>query len=287
MKKLFFPIVIFLFTFAGVKSFANSNTENLFFEMIRDGNLSGMREVLDDGFEVNKIYLIDGYLRETPLFYAMKKRNIDAVKILVKYGADVNFIDNNDVYSISPIMLSIGMYTSDQNESSYDDNDTEKIFNFLIESKADIELGNAALTPLVVALSGSNDKKVFIATKQLLELGANPNNGVGYSNVSPILWITTSPATLSSKKSLVKLLIDYGADLNIQDIEGSTILHILASESYLKPDVLEIAKILLENGADPKIRNYENKTALEIALEKKNPELFKLLFKYFFETPTN
>jgi ankyrin repeat protein len=277
MKKLFFLIAFFLFTFTGVKSFAN--TANLFFEAIRNGNLIAMREVLDDGFEVNKIYLSDGHLRETPLVYAIKKKNIDAVKFLVKYGADVNFIDKNDIYSLSPLMLSIGMYTNEQTETSY--NNIEKILNFLIENKADIELGNAALTPLIVALSGSNDKKVFIVTKRLLELGANPNKGVGHSKVSPILWITTSPTTLNSKKSLVKLLLHYGAELNIQNTEGSTILHILASEIYLKYDILEIVKILLEKGADPKIRNYENKTAFEIALEQKNFELFKLLFRYF------
>lgn len=54
------------------------------------------------------------------------------------------------------------------------------------------------------------------------------------------------------------MLIDGGADLNLQNNEGSTALHTAAF--FCHP---EIVKMLLQKGADKTIRNNYGKTAYE------------------------
>ena len=58
----------------------------------------------------------------------------------------------------------------------------------------------------------------------------------------------------------VKILLNAGADVNLQDIEGDTALHYTAYSGNI-----EILKLLLENNADKSIRNKDGETALDVA----------------------
>jgi len=63
---------------------------------------------------------------------------------------------------------------------------------------------------------------------------------------SPLIWA----AKLRNLADVKRLITDYGINPNIQDIDGSTPLHVAAQYSY--PDVVEL---LLEYGADPDVKD--------------------------------
>jgi len=85
-------------------------------------------------------------------------------------------------------------------------------------------------------------------------------------------------AVLAGKDDISQLLIEYSADLDIQDIEGRTLLHMAAYKGLFK-----VAETLLQpDGAVKKrvnARNKKGQTALHLASEYHYPRIVALLLK--------
>lgn len=89
--------------------------------------------------------------------------------------------------------------------------------------------------------------------KQHFAAGTNINEKDPFGGSSPLI-----SASLFGKTEIAKLLIEAGADLNIQNNDGSTALHTAAF--FCRP---EIVKMLLEKKADKTIKNKYKNTALD------------------------
>ena len=89
--------------------------------------------------------------------------------------------------------------------------------------------------------------------KQHLEAGTNINERDPFGGSSPLI-----SASLFGQTDIVKVLLDEGADVNFQNNDGSTALHVAAF--FCRP---EIVKILLDKGADKSVRNNYQTTAYE------------------------
>jgi ankyrin repeat protein len=61
----------------------------------------------------------------------------------------------------------------------------------------------------------------------------------------------------------VKLLLEHGADPNIQDRYGWTSLHEAAIRGFVN-----VVKLLLEYGADPTVKDKDGRTPLDLARAK-------------------
>ncbi|HQQ98187.1 MAG TPA: ankyrin repeat domain-containing protein [Cyclobacteriaceae bacterium] len=81
--------------------------------------------------------------------------------------------------------------------------------------------------------------------KQHLAAGTNINEKDPFGGSSPLI-----SASLFGKTEIAKLLIDAGADINVQNNDGSTALHTAAF--FCRP---EIVKMLLVKKADKNIKN--------------------------------
>ena len=91
------------------------------------------------------------------------------------------------------------------------------------------------------------------ALKQHIAAGSNINEKDPMGGSSPLI-----SATLFGKTAMAKMLIDAGADLNLQNNDGSTAL--ITAAFFCRP---EIVKMLLDKGADKTIKNKYGQTAYE------------------------
>jgi ankyrin repeat protein len=91
-----------------------------------------------------------------------------------------------------------------------------------------------------------NTKKV----KTLIAEGANVNV-VTYRNATPLLV-----AAKGGYIEIVKLLIEFGGDVNAKDEDGNTALHLISKEDF------EIGKLLIEKGIDVNAEDEEGATPL-------------------------
>ncbi len=89
--------------------------------------------------------------------------------------------------------------------------------------------------------------------KQHVAAGTNINEKDPYGGSSPLI-----SASLFGKTEMAKILIDAGADINVQNNDGSTALHTAAF--FCRP---EIVTMLLAKKADKTIRNNYKSTAYE------------------------
>nr|WP_253309384.1 ankyrin repeat domain-containing protein [Rickettsia endosymbiont of Ceutorhynchus assimilis] len=79
----------------------------------------------------------------------------------------------------------------------------------------------------------------------------------------------------NNNKESVKLLLEYGAKVDVQSKDGHTPLHYAAALGYV-----EIAEYLIDKGADVDAQDKAEYTPLYYALANDNKELAKLLIKH-------
>ena len=99
-----------------------------------------------------------------------------------------------------------------------------------------------------VAITGN-----LSALKKHIEAGTDINQKSPFGGSSPLI-----SAIVFGKIELAKALIEAGADLSIQNDEGSTALH---SAAFFGHE--EMVRLLLEKGIDKTIKNKMGATALE------------------------
>ncbi|ANB50573.1 putative ankyrin repeat protein [Powai lake megavirus] len=170
-------------------------------------------------------------LQWTPLMIACinnkKCNNFNIIKLLIKYGSDVNAQNNNGT---TPLMMA-SYYTN-----HYDKN----IVQLLLENKADPNIQrNDRLTALIF-VSYTNNLNLI---KLLLQNGANPN--LRTNNGNTILTILLEHNNNDNDDNILEtidLLLNNGANPNIKNNFGNTALTLVNHNQY----IVEILDILLK-----------------------------------------
>jgi len=183
-------------------------------------------------------------------------------------------------------------------------NDDIKMIQFLINNGADVNFPPKLYrkeTPIQEALL---ERKIHSA-KKLIDNGASIDKYIGFQSLEF--------AVKNLNIKVVKFLIGNKYNINFQNKDGNTILHLMAMgiveknlqniETYIEkkehikrfPDTYvkaqeqvkrlkanfknysKIAKILLQNGADAKLKNNAGKTPLMIANENNIDAMFEVL----------
>ncbi|KAK1164193.1 cyclin-dependent kinase 4 inhibitor C-like isoform X1 [Acipenser oxyrinchus oxyrinchus] len=126
-----------------------------------------------------------------------------------------------------------------------------KIVEMLLQNGANVNEKNAfGRTPLQVMKLGNPS-----IAEALLKAKANPNER------DPLFGLTVAhDAARDGFEDTLRVLVDYGADVNIQDSEGNLPLHLAAKEGNL-----DVVKFLIERTIEPRRANRKGMTAHELA----------------------
>jgi ankyrin repeat protein len=227
----------------------------------------------------------------TALVYAARTGSIDAARVLLAGGADVN---QTTRYGWSPLLAA----TQNQNY---------QMAKFLVERGADVNLANkGGWTPLYLATDNRNieggdyptraaDMDSLAYITYLLDKGANVNARVIESTETRTVftnqWLNEDGATAflraaqSGDLALLKLLVARGADPKINTRLGVTPLAVAAGIGWVEgvtrehsaQQTVEAVKYLLSLGISPNFQADTGRVALHGAAHKGATEVVKVL----------
>jgi ankyrin repeat protein len=227
----------------------------------------------------------------TALVFAARQGDLETVKVLVDAGADVNQVTQ---YGWSPLL------TATQNRYY-------KVASFLLDHGANPNIANkGGWTPLYIATDNRNieggdypvrkpdiDHLEYIS--KLLDKGANPNaraiDSTETRTIFTMQWLYEDGATpflraaQSGDVTLMKLLLDRGADPKIATKNGDTALAVAAGIGWVEgvtfewseKENVEAVKMCLDLGIDVNAADGDGRTALHGAAHKGRNTVVQML----------
>ena len=194
---------------------------------------------------------------------AVTSNRIDIVKLLLKYGTDLNIPANEvDIEAVTdkketPLILAAKKGFSE-------------IGRLLIKHGAKVYVfDHGGYTPLQYAIEENKIDfvRLLIKADSIVNLCSRRNS---YHDFYPL-----HTASNSRNLEIAKLLVEHGANVNGEDNNKSTPLH----QAVIAHDI-RIAQFLIENGADVNAKNINLWTPIHSAVHRNNLALVELLIKY-------
>lgn len=200
--------------------------------------------------KIDKILYSD---RERRVKAKLRDEQLEIIRKALLAGADANML-----YLDAPI-LEHAAFMGDP-----------LVVRYLLKAGADPNYDDEGYTPLLFAVMGWGENKLWVA-RELLIAGADVNGGrefgVDADGGSPL-----HKAVYYEKPELVQLLLDAGADVSVLSYGGLTPLHFAAMN-----DNCTIINMLLSAGADKRAKDDDGDTAADIAAQRGNKKALSLL----------
>ena len=241
-----------------------------------------------------------GNVLTAPVVTSLHLKNTELADILLKYGADVNYVDsfgNIPLFFANHYNLAITYFDKTNNPHQINKNNENALFyqvknlrvvKFLIESGLNPYLINSNGDNIVMhcVRYGSPDVLEYLL-KTLPKLEVNYTNPITKETVlftvkhKKMLDVLvkynlnihvlndknqTVLFTTHNKISFVKTLIKYNLDINHQDELGDTVLH--------KPDTEELIEILAANGFNFNLKNKLGDTVIDVYKKRNSGDLY-------------
>ncbi|EAX97223.1 hypothetical protein TVAG_196650 [Trichomonas vaginalis G3] len=238
---------------------------------------------------LNKIHLNPNQVDKemnSPLFYALEKRNLENAEFLLNHGADINvrdaqgqtllhyFVRSNDKEIVTFLIdHKILMDELDMNHMTCfelaAELDRKEIINILIDKGALFMTHLSFTTPAHIATKTDNLELV----KKFVDLGfeidfADENN-------QTMLHV----AAIYSAMNVMIYLLNKMADVTLKDDNGDTPLSLAVKNNHY-----DAAKLLLNEKSDPNTRDKDEFPLAAWCVKCDRKDLFKLLSNYGLDT---
>jgi len=215
----------------------------------------------------------------TPLAIAIAFLKDKAVDALLSCGADPVYKDGKGRTAL--YYLPHPDLASSLNDSVYKEKCVSNILKAVIGAGHDLDRsaddeGNTVLilackAPMGVEFRGYNMKREVLNEVLKHDFDVNKANRFGETAL-----MHASSRDFKIMENIQTYLLERGADVSAADKNGDTALH-YASRYFDKSAARTFCDMLLEFGADPNAVNNSRKTALDLAVERNNEPLAKLL----------
>ena len=219
-----------------------------------EGHESTVKVLIDNGADVD---LRDRQHQTALMQIARKKGREGCMELLINSGAGVDFQDRPGRSAL--------MHACDMGHIEY--------VQLLIKKEADIDLqGIDGLSALMILCHDHiTHPGIF---RCLLERGANVNLQDQWRKTALMI------ASVKRNKAFVEELLEYEAQLDMQDSEGNTALILAFKIRYN----LNLVELLIRKGADMNLKNKEGQNLLMIACTEESEQCVKLLLENGVET---
>ena len=225
---------------------------------VQNGNLDCVKVLLKYGADIEERGdFMHHYKCCTPLLIAATCGNVEMLKFLVENGAKVNGTDD---FGVTPLMVAVAKQLLDA-------------VTFLIDRGADVNLQNSSgLTALHYASQFSFDPSSCLIVEQLINGGANINAVAKYDKSTPLII-----ACSNKNVSVVNFLLQNGANVTLKDNNGRTALHFVVDRFNDSSEIL--SHFDFDNGADVNATSVCNETPPMVASQSSDVETVCLLIE--------
>ncbi len=215
------------------------------------GHIQCMKLLLDAGVDRNPVDN-DGW---TPLMYTVSSSgSIDSLRLLLDYEVDTYKINNDGNTAFCIANIKIG---EDQDEY------VELLFNYIYNNKC-----SNKYEKLRFAIKNNKLKLAQSLIDEGVDINDINNKCILHSAVNTLM----DDDVINNSDECIKLLLNYGADVNKTDHDGWTPLMIAAMRW-----ATSFQKLLLDAGAEVNMVNPDGDTALMIAMDCHVEELELLI----------
>ncbi|XP_034948977.1 uncharacterized protein [Chelonus insularis] len=185
-------------------------------------------------------------------------------KSLLHFCVSFQYYKEDNKFNIAKLLLEKGATTHIQksgNSLLYEaiKNRHQKIAQLFLEYNADIQYVSPEGTSLLHKAIENDFNPKFIESLLKHDFPVDAMNG---SKLTPLLF--ACKYHFKNLSGIVKVLLNYNANVNCTDEDMMTALHFVCQDQNL-----EVILALLEKGANPSAKNNEGQTALHLACKRK------------------
>jgi ankyrin repeat protein len=211
------------------------------------GDVSEIKRLVASGADVNSSAAKFG---RTPLLHAIIHTQIDAVRELIKGGANVNIADE---VGQTPLLMAV-QYNN------------MELVQLLLDAGADVNATTVnGQTTLMRASLSANPALFRILLEKGVDVNAKTDKGLTALHQAANAYIP--------KPEIVEMLLGANADPNAKTTDtGATPLMNAAENGHI-----EVVRMLLSAGADPSATNNEGQTAVQLAEAEHQVEVVSIL----------
>lgn len=239
-----------------------------------DHTLANWRKYLENGGDVEK----PDNNGTSALMQAAGAGNVALCELLIKHGADVNYVRPSDKMTplmwaaresreVCELLLKHGAKRDAADEYGnaafhYIQHEHEDVLQFFLDAGVDIDLQNenSGDTLLIRSASHSPERVKMVLAKK-------PNVNLANNHGQTALHMAVEFMNPEQSAEAVRMLLAAGAEVNAQNTNGETPLYICVRHYRIKMDVFDM---LLKAGADVNLgrgENHHRGMPLEMALE--------------------